>query len=324
MHTGFCKEIRGGEKVKLKFDPSELGEREIYRIGGKYYFRCKNCGKLKYIRPADLKREGNRGYFCSRKCWGEYFGRVETTCAYCGKKITVPKNKFLKWKTHYCSTECYNKARSGLKVPVNLEPSSELAYILGVCLGDGCVGSYVKGKEKKCSYEIKLAVEHREFAESFKEALESIGLHPSMFLRTSVRPNEKPLWWVEAHSKVFVEWYKDITSDFSKLEEFLRKCPRGFEEFVRGFYESEGYYYEGLNKYGGRQRNLHIYNTNKGLVDLVVKILKELGFRVTVRVDRREHLGRKDKYCIRVLAKDIVKFFALIKPVIKNPYKKRK
>lgn len=305
--------------MRLKFDKSELGEREIYKIGGKYYFRCKNCGKLKYIRPADLKREGNRGYFCSRKCWAEYFGRVKTRCAYCGKEISVPKNKFEKFKTHYCSEECYNKAKSMLRVPVNLEPSPELAYILGVCLGDGCVKSYIKGKEKKTSYEIILAVKHKEFAESFKRALEKIGLRPNMHLTyRKDRPNESPLWRIEAHSKVFVEWYKEIASNMDKLYEFLKKCPNGFKEFIRGFYESEGHYYEGYNKLGGLQRNLCIYNTDKDLIDLVARILKEMGFIISITVTKRQHLGWKDKYQIRVWAKDIRKFFYLIRPVIKN------
>jgi len=313
--------------MKLKFDPSELGEREIFVIDGKYYFRCKNCGELKYIRPADLKREGNRGYFCSRKCWGEYFGRVETTCAYCGKKISVPKNKFLKYRTHYCSEECYNKARSELRVPVKLEPSSELAYVLGVCLGDGCVGSYVKGKEKRTSYEVKLAVEHKEFAESFKKALEKIGMNPSMFLRTSVRPNEKPLWCVCACSRKFVEWYREITSDFAKLEAFLEKCPKGFEEFIRGFYESEGSFIEKeyLDRGAGKvkfYRNLHIFNTNKELIEFVNKLLKKLGLRTSLKVEVR--WTHKDKYRLRVLTKDVDKFFEIIKPVIKRPKIKEK
>ena len=304
----------------LKFDVSELGEREIYKIGGKYYFRCKNCGKLKYIRPADLKREGNRGYFCSRKCRAEYLGeRIRVKCAYCGKKFSIKRSDFLRHKNHYCSVECYNKARSMLIRPINLEPSPELAYILGVCLGDGCVRSYELGKDKRPSYRIILAVQHKEFAESFKQALEKIGLKPNIRLTyRKDRPNESPLWRVEAHSKVFVEWYKDITSDMKKLYEFLKKCPDGFKEFIRGFYESEGSYYKGYNKLGGLQRNLCIYNTNKELIDLVARILREMGFTISVTVDRRQHLGWKDKYKIRVWAKDIHKFFYLIKPVIKN------
>jgi len=147
-----------------------------------------------------------------------------------------------------------------------------------------------------------------------------------MFLRTSVRPNEKPLWYVVAYSRVFVDWYKEITSDTNKLYEFLKKCPNGFKEFIRGFYESEGHYYEGYNKNGGLQRNLHIYNTDKELIDLAVRILREMGFTVSVIVTKRQHLGRKDKYRIRVWAKDIHKFFYLIEPVIKIPerYKNKK
>ena len=61
---------------------------------------------------------------------------------------------------------------------VKLDPSPELAYVIGVIFGDGSVSF----KKRDYKYRIRLKVVDREFAEEFKRCLEALGLKPSLRL----------------------------------------------------------------------------------------------------------------------------------------------
>lgn len=112
---------------------------------------------------------------------------------------------------------------------VRLEPSPELAYIIGVTFGDGSTSFRKSGRSYK--YRVRLKVVDREFAEEFKRCLEVIGLKPSLrFERNRARCDR---WCVEANSKMLYEFLKQPKE---KLFEVAEKFPA---EFLRGFFDSE-------------------------------------------------------------------------------------
>ena len=289
-----------------------------------YHFVCRACGRIRYIRPSDIER--GRGKYCSSAC---YFGtrpRRWQFCPMCGTLFSIKPSKAEKWKNHFCSRECYNKAKSELMVHVNLNPSPELAYALGVIVGDGCVGEYTikSGGKTKKRYSIKLAVADYEFAKSFASALKKIGLHPHTWKEKNVRKgreNEQRLWHTEANSKTFVRFFLSLKSDWNEFEKFIRSCPKGKEMFLRGFYESEGHHavYIYRNKKGIRRvRELDFTNTNPNLVEITISFLRELRFHPYTIVQKREHLGWKDKTTIRLPPREHRRFLTLISPVIKK------
>jgi len=80
-------------------------------------------------------------------------------------KVSVSKATVLRWCKGTHNT--FNKIKR-----LNLEPSAELAYVVGVYLGDASVS------ERDYQYRIRLKVVDRDFAESFERALKSLGANP--------------------------------------------------------------------------------------------------------------------------------------------------
>lgn len=317
-------------KDVAKLKPDSNG-RVVFRTGKKnsYHFVCKKCGEKRYIRPSDIAR--GRGIYCTMKCFHANDNpRVEFVCPVCGTRFSVEYNKAKKFKTHYCSKKCYDEIKSELVLPIDITPSAEMAYILGVIVGDGCCNVYTKnwkGKERK-SYDIRLSVINYAFARSFADALEKIGLHPNVYLGKKPKyrgKNEQRLWNTNAYSKTFTRFYRELRNTTGKLKDFVETCPEGGKEFIRGFFESEGHV--GRYKYKrvvGIQnvKHLHMTNTDKELVELVIDFTKKLGYHPYTSTEKRGHLGRKDKVTIHLPPKEHNSFLELIRPVIKNKKEK--
>ena len=295
---------------------------KIVRKG--YHFVCRACGKIQYIRPSDIER--GRGKYCSRGC---YFGmrpRRWQFCPVCSTLFSIKASKAEKWENHFCSLECYHEAMSDLRLSVNLNPSPELAYILGVIVGDGCVGEYtIKcGDKTKKRYTVTLAVADYEFAKSFARALRKIGLHPHTWKDKKVRKgrkNEQKLWHTEANSKKFVRFFLSLKSDWNEFEKFVRSCPKGKEMFLRGFYESEGHHgvYVYRNGKGIRHvKQLRLTNTNPNLIKITIAFLRELAFHPYTTMEKRRQFGWKDKITVCLPPREHRRFLALISPVTKK------
>jgi len=114
---------------------------------------------------------------------------------------------------------------------VRLDPSPELAYVIGVIFGDGSVSF----KRKGYKYRIRLKVVDKEFAEEFKRCLEALGLKPSIRLERDRTRCDR--WCVEANSKILYEF---LSQPKKKLFEIARLFPT---EFLKGFFDSEGCVY---------------------------------------------------------------------------------
>jgi len=135
-------------------------------------------------------------------------------------EVSISKATVLRWcnGTH----NPFNKTKR-----VNLNSSPELAYIIGVYLGDASLT-----QTARYQYRIRLKVVDRDFAESFEKALKSIGANPRTgFEHNSGRTNR---WWVEVTNK---ELFMFLRGPKERLFEVGRAYPR---KFLRGFFDSEG------------------------------------------------------------------------------------
>ena len=85
------------------------------------YLKCTNCGKEVYRSAADL-RKGIKNVYCSQQCCKEYRKthkeanprfdeRNVTKCAYCGKEISVSKDKQNRNDNNFCSMNCFSLYR---------------------------------------------------------------------------------------------------------------------------------------------------------------------------------------------------------------------
>jgi len=178
----------------------------------------------------------------------------------------------------------------------------ELAYILGLIMGDGTVYCY----EKKDDCSICLINTNKLIVDEYIRACEKLGFHVGVVTLKPKPPGKKQLYRACFRSKAFAEWYQNI--DIKYLEHFLREDEL-FNAFLRGFFEADG------TLYWGRSRKIvNIYNNNVELLEFIAKRLKERGYN-SVGIYRNR--GRTYSLTIQT-GDDVLRFLSEIKPVVKN------
>jgi intein-encoded DNA endonuclease-like protein len=143
-----------------------------------------------------------------------------------------------------------------------LKPSEELAYVIGIKLGDGYT-SYNRVR-------IGLKVKDREFAEEFGRCLSKVlGRRP---IKPRYRSDVVGEYVVEVHSQTLYELLKKPV-DLDRLKKYIEHCEKCMAAFLRGFADSEG----SVDKRG----YVRISNTDYELLAYVKELLKRLGIEST-------------------------------------------
>jgi len=279
---------------------------------------CSQCSKDIKIPPSRLKTRN----FCSLKCrykWQSKHQKLPSGRRWTEDEDESLKQSYRKMTYQEIAKKLGRTTRAvgirritlglDMKGRVNWRPtpSPDLAYILGVTLGDGWVG------EKK----VGLNVTDKEFAEAFKEALQSIGLSPTMkFYREQ--------WLVRAYNTDFAKWFKSI-----KLKDIEQIVSPFKGAFIRGFYDSEGALITHTKK-SGIYKYVELYNTDKNLLLLNQSLLDTLGLHSTLSMRQvigekgildngRAIVSQKDRYTLRVCRQtDVKKFLEETEPNIER------
>ncbi|RLF24275.1 MAG: hypothetical protein DRN15_00975 [Thermoprotei archaeon] len=189
------------------------------------------------------------------------------------------------------------------EIPWEPRRCPELAYIIGVALGDGSAGSYKRSDRNERRYQFRLMVRDREFAEAVKKAIEGLGLHCNMW-EYYERRKESTYYRVDCYVKRFALFLRDIKEHPEKAWQWIE----GYESyFIRGFYESEGSL--GANGY------IEIYNKRREYIDIVAKCLQRLGIKYSILF--RDLGAYKRLWIVYIPVHEATKFLAMIKPIIK-------
>nr|WP_240910668.1 LAGLIDADG family homing endonuclease [Thermococcus sp. MV11] len=180
--------------------------------------------------------------------------------------VSVSKATVLRWCKGTHNT--FNKTKR-----VNLEPSPELAYIVGAYLGDASVsetGNY--------QYRIRLKVMDRDFAQNFERALKAMGANPRTgFERNRGRANR---WWVEVTNK---ELFMFLKGPKDRLFEVARAYPK---EFLRGFFDSEGSVY--VDTKDPRKAAVVADNYDRDILEFCKGQLEILGIHSTIYLAKKK------------------------------------
>lgn len=200
----------------------------------------------------------------------------------------------------------------------DFEKKHKLAYILGVVLGDGYF--YRVKRKRGYAHLIGLNTVSKEFAESFKKALEEIGLNPSlhyMYPPSYRRRNQRGQWRVTCFNIHLYKWLKNLS--LTDIEEFILSNEENIAPFVRGFYESEGYCFFGEvqsnYKYKYKYARIYIVNKKREYLELVRKCLNKLGINAHIYGPYSE----KKIYMLTIYRQeDVGKFMEKIQPCIKT------
>jgi len=187
-----------------------------------------------------------------------------------------------------------------------LKPSEELAYVIGVKLGDGCV--WKKGYEE---YAIGLKAKDKEFVDKFATCLAKVlGRKP-----IKVRYDKSSGRYVaEVISKTLYELLRKPI-DINRIRKYVEHCPRCIVAFLRGLFDSEGH----VDKDGF----IYIYNTNYELLTYVQKLLKRLGIGTTgpklnihrgtiIRRNGKQYMTKEDVYRLYIRATSADNFYRLV------------
>jgi len=179
-------------------------------------------------------------------------------------------------------------------------PCAELAYVIGVSLGDASTSS----SPSNYNHKIKLRVIDEEFAQEFARCL---GV---LLGRTPPRVK----WHEKTHS-----WHTELSSlllmrflrrDLVVLVPLIEHCPRCMGAFLRGFYDSEA---------SIRGRQLRVHNGDLDKLKLVCRLLSSLGIETTGPHLRGEKGGtgsikgklyhvNKDQYYVYVRTSSLLAF----------------
>jgi intein-encoded DNA endonuclease-like protein len=150
-----------------------------------------------------------------------------------------------------------------------LKPSEELAYVIGVKVGDG----YTYRRKHAIKYYnhvwIGLKAKDKEFVEEFGRCLAKV------LGRRQIRPrfrDDVGKYVVEAESKTLYELLKKPV-DLERLKKYIEHCDRCVAAFIRGFADSEGC----VDKRG----YIFIFNADLRLLTYIMNLLRRFNIEST-------------------------------------------
>jgi len=186
----------------------------------------------------------------------------------------------------------------GNRKEVDLGMDENLAYIIGVALGDG----YIWAKEPKTTKAIRLKVKSGRFVNSFQAAVERLGISTNRFYDR--RDDEIEL---KVHSTSLGRFISRFKEEPNKLTEEIRNQKEKIA-FLRGYYESDG-----CLTYNKRWPQIYITDGNLALLCVAKNFIRDLGFESSV-------YNRKTYYTLYLKgkSKEKMKFLSILNPCIKN------
>lgn len=193
--------------------------------------------------------------------------------------------------------------RMGTEIDTN--PSPELAYFIGVLEAEGNI--YTKGD----GIQYTIGVTDTEFADSIEECMNLLGFNTVRYIESkeSNKNATQDTVRLKGYSKPFYKWY-NTKNTLELLEKKEHKI-----EFIRGFYESEGW----ISQPSNNSLAVGMNNTNIHLLDIVEATLSELGFEFSRYHRQKKKENHSDVVTLKLSRTDeVVEFIQEIDPVIKN------
>ncbi len=140
------------------------------------------------------------------------------------RKLNIPKSTLHYWK---------HKTHKPPQTRWQPKPTKELAYVIGVLLGDGHVR-----KKRNYLYIIELETKDEDFAEEFSRAIAKVLNKKLKKPKIKHRKTRSNLYRICYYSKAFYTWYKNQT--LKTLKEYIEYNKECVKMFLRGIYDSEG------------------------------------------------------------------------------------
>lgn len=202
-------------------------------------------------------------------------------------------------------------------------PSPELAYLIGVVFGDGCLSFY----KPKQEYAFVLDAKDKDFVENFADCTAKLlGKERPFYVSRGADGH----YSTKAHSKRMYYFLKSFKEDFEKAKPFIEAFPA---DFIRGLADSEGC----PSICATKKLSMDVivaYSANEKLLQYTAELLSSrLGIHTFLRKNKTAGMqdstieGRlitrtKDLFELKVASKDTKNFCSLIGFTIKRKKQK--
>lgn len=186
----------------------------------------------------------------------------------------------------------------------NMKSSSNLAYFLGIMLGDGSISKVYNKKRGYHTYSFQITSKDRILVESFRDVINKIMSLNYKYICCS----GDGYFRTHVNSTKLGKWYNSL--NLNQIEIIAEEYPC---EFIRGIYESEGWLY--------KDKELGIGSTNKELIIFIQMLITKLGFKINYSETLNNSYNNKKVKLYRVRIqrpKEIIKFIIMINPLIKR------
>ncbi|MEM1955079.1 MAG: LAGLIDADG family homing endonuclease [Nitrososphaerota archaeon] len=221
--------------------------------------------------------------------------------------VTISKSTLSGWKNRKHSP--YN----GIRIPTLkfLKPSEDLAYLIGVEVGDGYVYKRSKLPPRYDEFVVGLMVKDKDFSEFFARTIEKV------LKRKPPKPrlSKDGRWVVEVQSRTLYDLLQKPLN-VGRIRPYVEHCERCIAAFLRGFFDSEGTIRE--------NGEIGVANTDYKLLEYVIYLLKKIGIETTSEKPILRRLAgtllrdpdtgkiykrRKDCYYVQVSMKSNLTFY---------------
>jgi intein-encoded DNA endonuclease-like protein len=222
--------------------------------------------------------------------------------------ITLSKSQISYW------TRGIHDPHNGRRIPSLelLEPSEDLAYIIGVLRGDGSAWEKSRMHKGYRRVVIYLEAKDREFVEEFAIRIGRVLNRPP----PRVRVKSTEYYYVEVESRTLYELLKKPI-DIEKIRKYVEHCEKCMAMFLRGLFDSEGSVSE--------DGQISVANTNYELLLYVQELLRRFGIETkgpypTVKqgtpfyspLRGKVYKHKKDVYIIYVRKRNNYEFYKYI------------
>jgi intein-encoded DNA endonuclease-like protein len=192
-----------------------------------------------------------------------------------------------------------------------LEPSEDLAYVIGVVCGDGYVSITRYAREGYKQVIIRLRAKDKEFVEEFAIRIGRV------LNRSPPKPKVERstgYYYIKVESKTLYELLKKPV-DLEKLRKYIEHCDKCSAAFLRGFFDAEGSITEAGSIYAG--------NSDYRLLEYVQSLLGRFGIVATgpnllfqrgsiICIRGKQYIRRHDVYYIYVKRSCNMRFYKYI------------
>lgn len=155
--------------------------------------------------------------------------------------------------------------------------NEDLAWLLGVMCGDGCLEKY-----RKCHYRISLSTINKNFGKTFVEKINKIFQLNEKFNSKIFTNNNSRYYKVQIEGKHLYNFFKKFGTfgcfEWKVPEQILNSDIKIKQSFLRGYYDSEGYFNICRKVY----KRIRVVSVNKNGLRGISELLTINGIKVNL------------------------------------------